>query len=196
MIRICFASTLLFLAACAAPTPHFDLQDSPETYQEPAGLRGGLDVQVYPVGYIAGAVVMKDIGESDVLTFRVAQNETDRDGNGQQDDEKGGGPGVGIGVRRYDTRARTGWMKGMRLDIWDLDIDWISRPGTPMELRGKSDVLVLQPTIEYGYAAQLGDAWRLETYAALGAEINIDTKGRDVGEGAILLLGFSLTLGF
>ena len=196
MFRICFASSLLSLVACAAPTTHFDLQESPQPGPRAPQLRGGLDVQVYPVGVIAGALVTRDLGESDVLTFRVAQNETDRDDNGKQDNEEGGGPGLGIGWRRYSTEARTGWMKGVRLDVWDLDIDWISRPGTAMEMRGRSDVLVLQPTVEYGYAAQLSDAWRLETYAALGAEINVDTKGRDVGEGAILLLGFTLTLGF
>jgi len=35
----------------------------------------------------------------------------------------------------------------------------------------------------------MGSDWILDLTASLGAEINVDTDGEPVGEGAILLLG-------
>ena len=52
------------------------------------------------------------------------------------------------------------------------------------------------PTVEAGYTFRLAQGWRLNLFAAGGAEINVSTDGEDVGEGAIGLLGFSCLYGF
>ena len=56
---------------------------------------------------------------------------------------------------------------------------------------------MLQPTARAGYAWLLsGKRLRLDATAALGAEINIQTQGEDVGEGVILLGGIGLSYRF
>ena len=83
---------------------------------------------------------------------------------------------------------------GARTDLWFLDIDWSDAGGTRV---GMTEVTVLQPTARAGYAWLLsGDRLRLNATLALGAEINIQTRGEDVGEGVILLGGFGLSYRF
>ena len=54
-------------------------------------------------------------------------------------------------------------------------------------------MLVLQPTLEGGYSWLLDQGrWSLDLSLGLGAEINLDEDGEDVGDGAIVLLGVSL----
>ena len=157
----------------------------------PAGLLGEHDLafeaQAYPAGLQTTVTGLWDLGDTDVLTVRAGWNETDRRDWGEHDDETGGGPGIGAGWRRYESPARTGWMYGAYLDVWDLDIDW-DEGGTA----GKTEVLVVQPTLQGGYRWDLG-AWHLDLTAGLGVEVNVDTDGEDVGEGAIALIGFTLT---
>jgi hypothetical protein len=50
--------------------------------------------------------------------------------------------------------------------------------------------------VEGGYGFRLGARWRLNVFLAAGAEINVDTDGEDVGEGAIGLLGVSCVYAF
>lgn len=158
---------------------------------ETSKLALGLEVQGYPAGVIAGVHLQRQLGERDALTFRLAWNETDRRDFGEHDDETGGGFGGGVGYRRWLAPDREGWMWGGRLDLWDLEIDWVDDP--PSAAKGRTDVLVLQPTIEGGYSWNLGDsAWRCDLVAGFGFEINVDTNGEDVGEGAIGLLGVTL----
>ena len=58
-------------------------------------------------------------------------------------------------------------------------------------------MLVLQPTIEGGYGFRTpGSPWRVDATLSVGAEINVETSGEDVGEGAIVLLGVTATYGF
>ena len=47
----------------------------------------------------------------------------------------------------------------------------------------------LQPSAEVGYLLALSEHWNLAFAAAFGFEINVQTDGRDVGEGPIGLLG-------
>ena len=55
---------------------------------------------------------------------------------------------------------------------------------------------MLQPTVEAGYTLRLDERWRCNVFAALGAEVNVDTDGEDVGDGAIGLLGVSFVTDF
>jgi len=148
-------------------------------------------VQGYPAGVIAAGHVRYALSDRDELSLRIGYNATDRQDFGEHDDERGGGLGGGIGYRRsLRPRGEGGWLWGARADLWDLEIDWKDDPSGafPAGREGTTDVLVLQPTAELGYGWWLEGA-RLELVLGLGAEINVDTAGEDVGEGAILLLG-------
>jgi len=150
----------------------------------------GLEVRVYPAGLIPVLYGEAPLTPEDTLTFGLGANWTDRGDDGEQDDEEGWGYGGGVGYRRALGPSDRHWFLGVRVDLWKLEIDWKddNRDGT-------TDVLVLQPTAEGGYTFPLGPNWRGNLFAAIGAEINVDTDGEDVGEGAIALLGVSWVYG-
>ena len=174
------------LTGCNLPSPE-PREDDAIAFE----MAAGFEVQGYPAGVIYGAHGQLAISADEVLTVRAAVNDTDRQDFGEFDNEEGDGIGGGVGYRRYSGDFYDGWMWGARVDLWDLEIDWRQDPG----LTGTTDILVLQPTIEGGYTWWLDElrTWRLTVSAAVGAEINIDTDGEDVGEGAIGLLGMTLT---
>lgn len=149
----------------------------------------GFELQAYPAGVVPGAQARWRLDEDDAVFVRAAANLTDRRDFGEHDDESGAGFGLGAGWRRAagGDLAADGWHYGARLDLWSLSIDWED----PGPRTGTTDVLVLQPTAEFGYGWSTAGGSRLELTAALGAEINVDTDGEDVGEGAILLLGLT-----
>jgi len=151
-----------------------------------------LELQAYPAGVLAGVRFERDLGARDLVSARIAWNDTDRRDFGEHDDERGGGRGGGVGWSRFLRADRLGWRYGARVDVWDLEIDWRDR--SPTQRSGSTDVWVLQPAVELGHRWRLFDsAWRLDLNASLGVEINLDTRGEDVGEGPIGLIGFSLT---
>lgn len=155
----------------------------------------GYELQAYPAGIITGPRIEWSRSEREVIAVRPGWNITDRRDFGEHDDEQGDGPGIGVNYRRWLAPDRTGWLFGGRLDLWWLEIDWKDDPGKPSEVEGKTDVVVLQPTLEGGYSFRLSERWRLDLTLGLGAEINVDTDGEDVGEGAILLGGISFSYG-
>lgn len=184
------APALLLLAGCTVlrpPAPR-------EAAAEPARpVRAGVEVQAYPAGVILALQGRRALTESDDLLFRVGYNATRRRDFGKHDDERGGGPGVGVGWRRsFSPRGEDGWLSGARLDLWSLGIDWKDDPSStfPAGRKGESDVLVLQPTAELGYGWSVGPG-RIELVLALGLEINVRTSGEAVGEGPIGLLGLT-----
>ena len=154
--------------------------------------RVGAEVQAYPAGLITAAHVERPVDEHVVVTGRFGWNETDRRDWGEHDAEEGGGGGGGLGFRRFWADDFHGWFFGARFDVWWLEIDWRDRRGGVPET-GTTDVVVVQPTAELGYGFDVGNGWRLDVSLSLGAEINVDTDGEDVGEGAILLGGITLT---
>lgn len=172
--------TLLLLASCRTTTTLPDSAEHPDF---------GLELQAYPAGIVPGAQARWRMDEDDAVFVRAAANLTDRQDFGEHDDESGGGFGLGAGWRHAvaGDLGADGWLYGARLDLWSLSIDW-KDPG-PRE--GTTDVLVLQPTAEFGYGWSTAAGSRIELTATLGAEINVDTDGEDVGEGAILLLGLT-----
>jgi hypothetical protein len=180
---------LALAASCASP-------------QRPNGSAQPIDfaaeVQAYPAGIIPSIQARKSVGEKDQFYARVAANITDRQDFGEHDDETGEGFGVGLGWRHFLTPwteatetvpgyRPDGWQYGVRLDVFDLSIDWID----PGNRRGTTDIIVVQPSIEFGYGWSNTSMGRLEANLGLGAEINVDTDGEDVGEGAILLFGLT-----
>lgn len=153
--------------------------------QTAGDLEWGAEAELYPAGVVVAGSGASPISENAVVFGRAGYNFTDRRDYGDHEDESGGGPGFGFGYRRWFGEERRGWFWGARADLWFLEIDWEDAGGTRS---GTSDVIVLQPVGQGGYTWPVGD-WRLDLSASLGAEINVDTSGEDVGEGAILLLG-------
>ena len=149
----------------------------------------GLELQAYPAGVIPAVRWEWEGKRQDVWSARVAYNRTDRRDWGEHSDETGDGFGAGVGWRRWHKDNRTGLHYGMRIDFWDLDIDWKDDGPPPRE--GKSDILVAQPVLEGGYSWLTRKDHRLDLTLGLGAEINVDTDGEDVGEGAIFLIGLT-----
>ena len=186
--RPALAALVLSLSACAGvPARQGGAGDLP-----PTARRTGLEVRVYPAGVIVDSQTLWPTGDRDAWHFEVGANITDRRDFGEQDDEEGSGAGVGFGWRRYEDEARMGLFWGARADLWSLEIDWEDDDGP----EGTTDVIVLQPTVEVGRAWGMGGPWVFEASLALGAEINVDTDGEDVGEGAILLGGLGVSAGF
>ena len=157
-------------------------------------LSAGLELQGYPAGVIVAGRASLAISATDAIILYLGYNATDRGDFGEHDDEEGGGAGLGAAVRHSFGAAGGGWHIGARADLWFLDIDWRDGGGPRV---GMTEVTVLQPTARAGYAWLLsGGRLRLDATAALGAEINIQTRGEDVGEGVIVLGGIGLSYRF
>ena len=153
----------------------------------------GISIQAYPAGFIGNGHFAYLFNERQAVALYLGYNLTDRRDWGRNDDEEGGGAGLGVGWRYYFQenvrRPVTGWFLGARTDLWFLNIDW--RDDT-IGVTGTTDIIVLQPTAQVGYAFfPTQSRWAFDVTASLGAEINLKTDGVPVGEGAILLLGFS-----
>jgi len=158
----------------------------------------GLESQAYPTGVIGAASVRLPVAGRHRIGFRAGYNRARRSDNGEHDDERGGGPGIGAAYRFGLRPEARGLFFGARVDLWWLEIDWTDDPGLTTEVRGSTDILVLQPTGEVGWRFTFGSEmrWAVEPSVALGAEINVRTEGEDVGEGAILLGGVAVTYRF
>lgn len=154
----------------------------------------GVEAQAYPTGFIPGVRFSYGISDYSDLNFRLATNIADREDNGEHDLEEGDGPGFSMGWRRYYQTTHLGWFWGLRADVWFLEIDWEDHVNR--QAQGRTDITVFQPTAEAGYRFDLGSGWTFTPALALGFEINVETDGEDVGEGAILLGGLSLTYRF
>lgn len=150
----------------------------------------GTELQLYPSGLIVAGHTRYSISQDESLFLRAGYNFTDRGDSGKHEDEEGSGPGLGVGYRRdLAGGGAQGWLYGARVDLFFLDIDWKDTGS-----QGSSDVIVLQPVVEGGYGWDLASG-RIELTLSAGAEINIDTNGEDVGEGAIGLLGVTYLFG-
>jgi len=156
--------------------------------------RFGPELQAYPAGVIPGLRFSYNLSEHSDLNFRIGLNIADREDNGEHDNEEGEGPGFSAGWRHYASADQTRWFWGIRADVWFLEIDW--EDTVDRIAAGTTDITVFQPTAEAGYRFGSGDGWSFTPSIALGYEINVETDGEDVGEGAILLGGISLTYRF
>ncbi|MEM1322638.1 MAG: hypothetical protein AAGG75_20405 [Bacteroidota bacterium] len=152
----------------------------------------GIEFQAYPTGLMPGVRAEFGLDDKQAVHIRLGYNIVRHRDLGEHDDERGGGFGGSLGYRRYFGAERSGWFAGVRGDVWFNDVDWKDNIGEVDEVRGNTDVVVVQPTAEAGYRFGFGERWFFAPSIALGAEINIKTEGADVGQGAVLLLGFSI----
>ena len=152
----------------------------------------GLEFQAYPAGYIAGLRGDFGFGTNWTGNSRVGYNFARRRDLGEHDEEKGGGPGISLGTRYYFKEMYGGIFIGLRSDLWFLNIDWEDEVPDSDPRTGTTDITVLQPMGEGGYAFILKKHnLSLSLYISLGFEINVRTTGEAVGEGPISLLGFT-----
>jgi len=156
----------------------------------------GLELQVYPTGLIPGIHLEYELSPHSGLQGRVGYNVVRHRGLGVHEDERGGGFGGTLGYRYYFKPERKGLLLGIRCDLWRNEVDWRDNIGLITEVNGTSNVTVLQPTAEIGFVRLLKNGLFLIPTVALGAEINIQTDGAEIGQGAILLLGITLAKRF
>lgn len=153
----------------------------------------GIAFQAYPTGIIPGLQVELTNGQKSAYILRVGYNLVRHRDLGKQDDERGGGVGFSLGYKRYFKPDFKKLFLAVKSDLWFNTVEWKNAIDMADESKGKTKVTVLQPTIEAGYAFELAKGTAIfAPTIALGAEINIKTKGEPVGEGLILLLGVNL----
>lgn len=164
-------------------------------------------VRAYPAGMIAaagvgggwpGAGLESRPGRIETGVW-AGYNLTRRRDWGEHDDERGGGFGGGVEAAWFPGAVHgrnAGWFAGVRASFWRMRIDWRDDPATPLgAVRvGETDIIVVQPTFRAGYRFGFGRGLSLDVETAVGAEINVDVDGEDVGEGAILLIGLKVGL--
>lgn len=148
-----------------------------------------LELQGYPTGVIPGIRFEKGFSEQHSVHLRLGYQEIRHEDWGVHQDERGDGYGFTLGYRYYLQPGFQGWSLGFRTDVWFNQLDWTDNIGQTNEVRGRTDVTVIQPTVQTGYLYQFNKRFFLRPTAAMGFEINVDTDGEDVGEGFIVLLG-------
>lgn len=152
----------------------------------------GLEAQQYPTGYLLGLRVERVFGGHHGTSIRLGYNGLDHQDFGVHESEIGGGFGGTLGYRYYFRSDYRGFFLGARVDLWQNSMDWKDDIGKAIEVKGQSEVWVLQPTVIAGYLFLIKDHWIISPTLAFGAEINIKTTGAPVGEGGILLWGLNL----
>ncbi len=150
------------------------------------------EFQAYPTGLVPGIRIAKLFQEQHAVHLRLGYNWIRHQDFGVHEDERGDGFGGTLGYRRYFSPNYEKWFAGVRSDLWFNELTWKDNIGGVDEITGVSNIIVVQPTVEGGYLFLLGDG---STFVApsvgFGLEINVKTEGAEVGQGAILLLGFS-----
>jgi hypothetical protein len=155
-----------------------------------------LDSQIYPAGVITGLRFEFPISEQTQVFVRGGFNITDRRNWGVQKEEEGQGFGIGGGIEFTNSNYERLSMI-LRTDIWFLNIDWqkptvicpIVPPCFESDTPQSTKVTVLQPTIGFGYQIPVSGSFFLKPSLSLGYEINVHTRGEEVGEGTIILGG-------
>lgn len=157
----------------------------------------GIEIQQYPTGFLFGAHAEIGLNSHHAIDFRLGYNLLDHQDFGVHDDEKGGGFGFSAGYRYYFKPNNQAWFLGARTDLWFNEVEWKDLADGAIEaMEGTTNVTVLQPTAMIGYVFVLNERLILTPTLAFGAEINIKTKGADVGEGAIFLWGLNAAYRF
>lgn len=145
----------------------------------------GLSVQFYPAGIISTANAELFLKEKTSVIFRLGSNFANRkDFSPYNDNEKGNGFGGTIGYRKHFNLRKGNIIVGFNTDIWNMWIDWKNDIGEINQTQGTSYTLVLQPWVEGGYFFSIKQSpLQLGISTGFGREINVDTNGKNVGQG-------------
>ena len=161
----------------------------------------GAEFQIYPTGLIPSLRAETNLSNKDALNFRIGMNLFDhkdfpkKAGINNHISEKGYGYGFSFGYRHYFWNNVKNLFVGVRSDLWFNKVDWkeneMKVPPTP--IKGTSNIIVLQPTIETGWLFELGKNKNifLSPEIAFGYEYNAVVKGAQTGYGFIFLGGIS-----
>ncbi len=147
------------------------------------------EFQAYPTGLIPGLRVEAASGKH-AGHLRLGYNWIRHGSAGVHQNERGSGFGFSLGYKRYFVETQLGSFVELKSDLWFNEIDWQDNIARPNEIRGRSDVIVSQPTATFGYTFRLNPITVIAPTISLGYEINVWTDGEPTGEGAIFLLGF------
>ena len=180
---------------CLALLCFFSL--SPAQADDDTALHLGFELQVYRTGIIPGVRIERGFARRHAVHFRLGYQRIRHEDFGVHDDERGNGRGFSLGYSWFlKPGGFDGWSFGVRSDLWFNTLDWVDNEGEPDEMRGTTDVVVLQPTVDAAYRWQLSDHYFVMPSIAAGFEINVDTDGEEVGQGFILLVGITAGYSF
>ena len=192
MIKNLVLSFSLLFISCVAFTQS---EDSAITRNDFLDI--GIEFQAYPTGLIPGLRIEKGFAGKHAVHFRFGYQWIRHRDLGVHDDERGNGYGFTLGYRKYFQDNFKGWSISSRCDLWANDLDWTDEsPLGDITITGNTKVKVIQPTLDLGYTFIFGKHTVLTPTVAFGYEVNVQTKGKDVGEGAIFLLGVELSQRF
>lgn len=154
----------------------------------------GFEFEGYPAGQIYGVRFEHHWGNTNQqeVNLRLGYNRAFRyNWSGLNDDEQGGGFGFSVGYR-YHFIHKPGFnlFVGARTDIWQMSIFWKDYDNIPQN--GTTHITVLQPSAEAGIRLMLTNTISATFYGGIGQEINVATKGKEVGQGGMYIWGATL----
>ena len=144
----------------------------------------GAELQLYPAGIMSMLTSNVFLNEKWALRFRVGGNFADRqDFSDYNDDEVASGFGATIGVVRYFPYGKGNFILGASIDTWNMWTDWKDDLDTANPTQGETYNFVIQPWINEGYLFDYSEKWNAGGSLGFGREINVITRGENVGEG-------------
>lgn len=154
----------------------------------------GFEFEGYPAGQMYGLRFEHHWGNTNQqeINLRLGYNRAFRyNWSGLNDDEQGGGFGFSVGYR-YHFLHKSGFnlFVGARTDIWQMSIFWKDYDNIPQN--GTTHITVLQPSAEAGIRLMLTNTISATFYGGIGQEINVATKGKEVGQGGMYIWGATL----
>ena len=152
----------------------------------------GIEFQAYPTGLIPGFRIERCFGNKNAVHLRVGYNWIRHRDLGVHEDERGDGFGMTVGYKRYFKENFQGIFLGFKNDLWFNTLRWKDGVDSPTIITGETKITVVQPSAELGYFFNYGKNGFFAPSIAFGYEVNVKTNGAPVGEGAILLLGFTV----
>lgn len=180
----------LYIAILLVSTQLFSQSDESNIKRK---IEIGTELQVYPVGYMTMITSNIFIKEDLALRFRLGGNFANReDFSGFNDDEVAEGFGGSFGLVKYMPYWKGNFIFGASLDTWNMWTKWKDGINTSNPTSGTTYNLVIQPWINAGYLYNLSNKWNAGISLGFGREINVITRGENVGEGWMGIATFSL----
>lgn len=179
---------IAFLVFCC----FYNICTAQQNKKKEAGSRilAGTEVLWYPAGWIAGATAGYYVTPKHFISAGLGVDIANRKDFGKNDDEKGTGFGGSLGYRFVFTPDKSSFLLGTRIDLFSMKVKWKDNIGTPQVINGTTKITIFQPTANVGYWIKPKNSqFNFLFSAGGGAEINIKTNGREVGEGGIWLIG-------